>query len=170
MFFTLRKTPWTFCVDISISSVSGRGSQEGGTWRTLRVPNWRHGGHVCSWCHEWCSFTPRKLTWKFHVDISIRSASGRGGQEGMYLEDVEGSWPETWRTWLFLRSWMMFFSPQGTYPEKFVLIAQSEVCQEGGDLEDVEGSWPETWRTWLFLMSWMMFFYPKEYTLKISCW
>ena len=27
-----------------------------------------------------------------------------GGQEGWYLEDVEGSSPETWRTWLFLTS------------------------------------------------------------------
>ena len=37
------------------------------------------------------------------------------------------------------------FVPQGSYPEKIVLIAQSEVCQEGGGqegryLEDVEGS------------------------------
>ena len=24
------------------------------------------------------------------------------------------------------------FSPQGRYPENFVLISQSEVCQEGG--------------------------------------
>ena len=33
------------------------------------------------------------------------------------------------------------FSPQGTYPEKFVLIAQSEMCQEGGVKKGV------TWRT-----------------------
>ena len=37
------------------------------------------------------------------------------------------------------------FSPQGRYPENFVLISQLEVCQEGegsrkGDLEDIEGS------------------------------
>ena len=36
------------------------------------------------------------------------------------------------------------FSPQGRYPESFVLISQLEVCQEGGQeggyLEDVEGS------------------------------
>ena len=29
---------------------------------------------------------------------------GGGGQEGGYLEDIEGSWPETWRTGLFLMS------------------------------------------------------------------
>ena len=32
----------------------------------------------------------------------------RGSRRG-YLEDVEGSWSETWRTWSFLMSWMMFF-------------------------------------------------------------
>ena len=37
------------------------------------------------------------------------------------------------------------FLPQGTYPENFMLIAQSEVRQEGGGqeagyLEDIEGS------------------------------
>ena len=36
-------------------------------------------------------FTPRKIPGKFHVDISIRSVSRRGGQEGGYLEDVEYS-------------------------------------------------------------------------------
>ena len=35
-----------------------------------------------------------------------------GGQEGGYLEDIEGSWPETWRTRLFLTSWMTFFYPK----------------------------------------------------------
>ena len=37
------------------------------------------------------------------------------------------------------------FSPQGRYPENFMLISQLEVCQEGGGqeggyLEDVGGS------------------------------
>ena len=35
--------------------------------------------------------TPRKIPGKFCVDISIRSVSGRGGQEGGYLEDIEAS-------------------------------------------------------------------------------
>ena len=87
-FFTLRKIPWTFRVDIPIGSVSGRGGvKKGGTWRTLRVPEQTHGGHSHSWRHEWCFFTPRKIPWKFCVDISIISVSGRGGQEG-----------GTWRT------------------------------------------------------------------------
>ena len=33
----------------------------------------------------------------------------RGGQEGRYLEDIGGSWLETWRTGSFLTSWIMFF-------------------------------------------------------------
>ena len=113
-FFTPMNIPWKFCVDSSIRSVSGRGGvKKGGTWRTLRVPDQRHGGHSHSWRHEWCFFTPRKIPWKFCVDISIISVSRMGGgQEGGYLEDVEGSSPETWRTWLFLTSWMMFFDPK----------------------------------------------------------
>ena len=59
--------------------------QEGGykkesTWRKLRVSDWRHGRHGHSWHHEWCLFTPRKMPWKFRVDILIRSMSIRGGQ------------------------------------------------------------------------------------------
>ena len=88
------------------------GVKKGGTWMTLRVPDRRHGGHGHSWCHEWCLFIPRKIPWKFRVDISIRSVSGRGGQEGGDLEDIEGSWLEIWRTWSFLTSWMMFFYPK----------------------------------------------------------
>ena len=36
-------------------------------------------------------FYPMKDTPKFCVDILIRSVSGRGGQEGQYLEDIKGS-------------------------------------------------------------------------------
>ena len=39
--------------------------------------------------------------------LKIKSVSRRGGQEERYLEDVEGSWQETWRTWSFLTSWIM---------------------------------------------------------------
>ena len=43
-FFTLKKIPCKFHVDIYIRSVSGMGGREGGTWRTLRVPDLIHGG------------------------------------------------------------------------------------------------------------------------------
>ena len=110
-FFTLRKIHWKFHVDILIRNVSGRGGQEGGgTWRTLRVPDWRHGGQGHPWHHEWWSFTQWKIPWKFPVDISIIIVSERGGQEGGYLEDVEGSWLEICMTGSFLTLWMIFFT------------------------------------------------------------
>ena len=115
------------------------------------------------------------IPWKFRVDILIRSVSGRGGQEGWYLEDIKGSWSETWRTWLFLMSWMMFPYPkEDTLKVLFLYLYWKYVRKGGGSrrgyLEDIEGSWSETWRTWLFLMSWMMFLYSKEDTQKVLCW
>ena len=95
---TLRKIPWKFCVDIFIWNVSRIEGQEGGSWRTLRVPDQRLGGQGHPWCHGWCCFILREMPRKLRVDIFVRSVSGMGGQEGGYLEDVEGSWPETWRT------------------------------------------------------------------------
>ena len=134
IFFTPRKIPWKFHVDILIRSVSGRRGQEGGTWGMLRVPERRHEGHGYPWCHEWCFFTPRKIPWKFHVDISIISVSRRRS---------------TWRT---LRvpdqrhgglghSWHheCFFLPLGRYPENFVLISQLEVCQIGASRRGLLG-------------------------------
>ena len=86
-YFTPRKIPWKFCVDIFIRSVSGMGGQEGGSWRMLRVLDWRLRGHCLSWGHGWYYFTPRTIPWKFCVDIFIGRVSGMGGQEG-----------GTWRT------------------------------------------------------------------------
>ena len=68
----------------------------GGHWGFLRG-DFKDRGH--SWHHEWSFFTPRKIPWKFCADIAIRSVSGRGGQEGGYLDDIEGSWSEKWSTW-----------------------------------------------------------------------
>ena len=88
------------------------GVKKGGTWRKLRVPDRRHGGHGYSWCHELCFFTLRKIPWKFCVDIFTGSVSGIGGQEGGDLEAIEGSWQETWRTGWSLMLWMTFFDPK----------------------------------------------------------
>ena len=56
------------------------GDQEwGGTWRTLRVPEQRLGIQDHPWCHWWSYSGPRKMSWKFQVDIFIRSVSGRWG-------------------------------------------------------------------------------------------
>ena len=35
-----------------------------------------------------------------------------GGQEGGYLEDIEGSWSETWRKGSSLKLWMISFYPK----------------------------------------------------------
>ena len=64
-------------------------------------------------------------------------------QEGGYLEDIEGSLPETWMTGSMVISDVMndVLLPQGRYPENFVPISLLEVCQEGGGQEG------GTWRT-----------------------
>ena len=47
------------------------GVKKGGTWRTLRIPDWHNGWQSDSWCHDWCSFTLRNISWKFQVHIFI---------------------------------------------------------------------------------------------------
>ena len=58
-FFPPWKIPLKCCANIFNESVSGRKVKKRGTWRRLRVPDWRHGWHGHSWLHEWCSFTLR---------------------------------------------------------------------------------------------------------------
>ena len=43
----------------------------GGTWRTMIVPERRLEGQGHPWCHWWPFLTPRKIPWKFCVDIFI---------------------------------------------------------------------------------------------------
>ena len=88
------------------------GVKRGCTWRMLRVPDQRHVGEGHPWCHRWCFFTLRKIPWKLCVVIIIRNVSGIGGHERGYLENVEGSWSETWRKGSSLMSWMMFVYPK----------------------------------------------------------
>ena len=110
--FILKKIPWKFHVDIFIRSVLGMGGQEGGYLAYVEgfwSETWRTG---YPWCHGWCFSTLRKTPWKFSVDIFIRSLLGIGGQEEWYLEDVEGSWLETWRFGSPLTSWMIFSYPK----------------------------------------------------------
>ena len=79
---------------------------------TLRVPNRRLGGQGNPWCPRWSCSTLRKIPWKFHVDIIIKSVSGRGCQEWGDLEDIEGSWPQTWRTGSSIKLWMYLVDPR----------------------------------------------------------
>ena len=100
---------------VSISSL--KVYQEGGllysgTWRKLRIPDSRLGGQSHPWCHGWPCLTPMKIPWKFYVDIVTRRVSRMGGPSWGYLEDVEGSWLETWRTGTSLMSWMTLVDPK----------------------------------------------------------
>ena len=66
------------------------------------------------------------------------------------------------------------FSPQGRYPENFVLISLLEVCQEGGGsrrgyLEDIGGFFTGDMEDRVVPDVMNDVFYPKEDTLKISC-
>ena len=88
------------------------GVLHGANWRTLRVPDWRLGGQGHPWCHGWSYFGPRKIPWKFRVDIFIRRVSRMGGPSWGYLEDVEGSWLETLRTGSSLMIWMCLVHPK----------------------------------------------------------
>ena len=69
-----------------------------GIWRTLRVPDCILGGQGHIWSHWWPCFTLRKMPWKFHVEIFIKSVTRKVGHSWGYLEDIQGSWPESWRT------------------------------------------------------------------------
>ena len=111
-FLTKGRYPENLVLISQLEEGQEEGVKKGGAWRTLRVPDGRHGGLGHSWRHEWCFFTPRKIHWKFCVDISIGSVSGRGGQEGGYLEYVVGSWLEAWMSGSLPTSWVMFFYPK----------------------------------------------------------
>ena len=67
------------------------GVLNGGTWRMLRVPDRRLGEQGYPWCHWRPCLTKTKITWKFCVDIFIKSMSRIGGPSWGYFEDVEGS-------------------------------------------------------------------------------
>ena len=71
LFYPKNQT-WKFCVDIFIRSVSRMGCPSWGTWRTLRVPDRRLWKQGYPWCHALPCLTPRKVIWKFGVNIFLR--------------------------------------------------------------------------------------------------
>ena len=92
--------------------------KNGGTWRILRVPDWRLGGLDQSWCHWWSYFTPWRLPWKFCVDIFIRSVSGMGVKKG----GVGGYWwflTGDMKDMVILDALDDLVVPQESYPESF---------------------------------------------------
>ena len=99
-----RSHPWHFkycsymisncCAKFQIScmnkSVSRTSPSSSVTWRTLRVPDWRQGGHRSS--------LTSKLFLGYHFQPRcqmIGSVSRTPCSSGGYLEDFEGSWQET---------------------------------------------------------------------------
>ena len=133
-FFAQRKLPWTFGADISIGSVSWRGGvKKGGTWRTMRVPDQRHGWQSHSWCHEWCSFTSRKITWKFCVDISIRSVSGRRVKKGVTWRMLRAlDWRHGWQGHSWLVEWCSITLRNKTWKFQVNICICCEVIRDLG--------------------------------------
>ena len=79
-----------------------------GTWRMLRVPDWRLGGHGHPWRPGWSYFTPRKMPWNFLVNIFIGSVSRRGQVLTILTNNIPDSgrfdviiifieWPGIWK-------------------------------------------------------------------------
>ena len=76
------------------------------TWRTLRVPDQRHGGHGLSLISE--LFLIPNMCAKYQHSSMIRSVSRTSCPWWGYLEDIDGSWQETWRTGSSLTLWITF--------------------------------------------------------------
>ena len=99
------------------------GGQEGGTWRTLKVPDLRHGGHGCFWRHEWCFLPQGRYPGNFVLisQLEVRQEGGvkkgvLGGRWGFLTWDMEDMVVPDVMNDVFL--------PKGRYPENFVLISQ----------------------------------------------
>ena len=89
--------------------------------------------------YGWSRLTPRKIPWNFHVDIIIGSVSRKWDQEFGCLEKDEGSWLETWRTGLFLTSWMMFFYPNKDTLKISCWYLNQKCVRKGGSRRGVLG-------------------------------
>ena len=92
-----------------------------------------------------------------NINVFVKGVSRRG-----VLEDVEDSWPETWRTESSLISWMILFYPKEDTLKISCWYLIRSVSGRGG-------SWPETWRTGSSLMLWMYLVDLKDHILKVSC-
>ena len=68
----------------------------------------------------------------------------RVGQEGGDLEDIQGSWRETWRTGSSLMSWMMFFYPKEYILKKLCWYVCGKYVRKGGSKREV------FWECWGF--------------------
>ena len=57
-------------------------------------------------------FDPKEDTLKVSCWYLHLKCVSKGGEEGGYLEDIEGSWPETWRTGSSMTLWMYLVDPE----------------------------------------------------------
>ena len=89
-----------------------RDGQEGGSWEEYegsRLETWGIGSSLMSWRIKlWPQEDNRKISGLYLYWKCVRKWGLRRGD----LEVVEGTWPETWRTWSSLMSWMTFFYPR----------------------------------------------------------
>ena len=77
------------------------------TWRKLMVPEWRLGGWGHPWNHGSSWYVTLDLCSKFLLSSMIRSLSRTPPPPKSYLEDIDGSWLETWRMGSSLTSWIV---------------------------------------------------------------
>ena len=134
---TTREIPLKFNLNFFITSVLGMGDQEGefrGCWEFL-AGDFEERAILDI---GWCCFTLRKLLWKFHLDMFIRSVSRMEGSRIGYLE---GFWMKTWKTGSSFMSLMMLFYPKktpwGFSVDFFIRCVSGMGDQEDCDSEDV---------------------------------
>ena len=90
-----------------IGSVSRTPCPRSHTWRMLMVPDRTLGGWGYPWRHGSSWYMVLDLCAKFQLSSMIRSVSRTPYPLSPYLEDVDGSWLETWRMGSFLTSWVV---------------------------------------------------------------
>ena len=126
------------------------------TWRTLRVPDRRLGGQGHPWLHGRPCLAPRKILWKFHVNIFIGSVSRIGSPSWGYLEDIEGSWQVAWRTRPSLTTWMYLVDSKHHILK--VLCQYLYFWQSYKHIsclsQNVTNKYTDTWQIYLRLVNW----------------
>ena len=81
-------------------------------WRTLMVPDWSLVGWSPHWHHESSWYVILDLCAKFQLSSMNGSVSRTPLSWKSYLEEVEGSWLDTWRMRSLLTCWIILEDPQ----------------------------------------------------------
>jgi len=93
-----------FQLSSMIRSVSGTPCPWSHTWRKLKVPDWSREGWGLPWHHVSTLHGIIYLCAKFQLSSMIRSVSRTHPSLKSYLEDIDGSWLESWRMGSYLTS------------------------------------------------------------------